>query len=186
MLHMKALFLTVAAVFILAAVSPAYAQGKDVPIVAVIDMHRIMSESSAAKDAQRQINQYRDAYKAQIVKEEDALRQEDEQLRRQRPILSQEAFNQKRQDFKRKVTDVQRRVQDRRKALEESLVDVRRKIGAAVSKIVNNLANTRRFYIVIDRSQVMFVDNNVEITSEVLAALDAQLATIKVPKPNVP
>ena len=186
MFPMKSLLATVIAVCVFVSATVSNAQVMETPTVAVLDMQRIMRESSAAQDANRQITQYRDAYKAQIAKEEDALRQEDEQLRRQRTILSQEAFNQKRQEFQRKVTDVQRRVQDRRKALEESLVQVRRQIGSTVSKIVNDLANKKRFHIVIDRSQVMFVDGSVEITSDVITALNQTLATINVPKPNVP
>jgi Skp family chaperone for outer membrane proteins len=186
MLYMKTLFAAVVAACVLAATVPSHAQVMETPTVAVIDMKRIMSEANAAKDAHRQITQYRDSYRSQIAKEEDALRQEKEQLDRQRTILSQEAFNQKRQEFQRKVTDVQRKVQDRRKALEETLVEVRRQIGTTVSKIVNELANEKRFHIVVDRSQVMYVASNVEITSDVLAALNKQLATIKVPKPNVP
>ncbi len=186
MIKFKSLLLVAVAFAVALAASASQAQVMQTPTVAVIDMQRILREASAARDAGRQIAQYRDSYKAQIAKEEDALRQEDEQLRRQRTILSQEAFNTKRQEFQRKVTDVQRRVQDRRKALEQALAEVRRKLGQTVSKIVTDLANQKKFHIVIDRSQVVFVAPSVEITSDVLAVLDRTMATISVPRPNVP
>ncbi len=153
-------------------------------VIAVLDFKSILAKSTAARGARQQIEAYREAYQAEIAKEEEALRREEQELGRQRAILAPEAFAEKRRAFERKVTDAQRRVQDRSRQLERTRVEIRNEIGRAVTKIVAGLVGERKFNIVLDREQVLLAADKLDITGDVLRELDRQLPEIKVPLPD--
>lgn len=153
-------------------------------IVAVLDFQLVLRESAAAKDIRRQIEVYRKTYQDEIKKEEDKLRAEEAELKQQRAILSPEAFEQRRQQFERKVIEVQRKVQDRTRALDAAFNDAMDKLQSTLIPIVTELTRTQRFNIVVEKSQVMFAATDLDITKDVIEALDKKLQTIKVPPPK--
>ncbi|MFX8106693.1 hypothetical protein ABTK92_20675, partial [Acinetobacter baumannii] len=77
------------------------------------------------RDARTQLERYRTSYQSEISRDEERLRKEDEELGRQRAVLSPDAFDKRRAEFERKVMDVQRRMQDRSVSLEQSFDKVR-------------------------------------------------------------
>jgi Skp family chaperone for outer membrane proteins len=164
---------------------PAAAQELPTATIAVIDTQKILREATAWQDARKQIDGYRDKFQGEIAKDEESLRNQQQELTRQRPVLSPSAFEEKRQEFQREVAEVQRKAQDRRRALERISNSVRSEIGQSVKKIVSELAQVKRFNIVLDRGQVLFRADSVEITAQILAELNKRLPSIKVPAPQI-
>lgn len=179
----------VAAALLLTA--PATAQDKEqademLPpaIVAVLDFQLVLRESAAAKDIRRQIEGYRKGYQDEIRKEEEKLRAEEAELKQQRAILSPEAFEERRQRFEQKVMEVQRKVQDRTRALDAAFNEAMDQLQSTLVPIVTDLTRTQRFNIVVEKSQVMFAATDLDITKDVIEALNKKLRTIKVPPPK--
>ncbi len=163
---------------------PAAADKTKVAVVAIIDLQKILRESKAALDVVAQVEAYKNAFQDQIRLEEEELRSEEQELKRQRPILSQEAFDQKRRAFERRVTEVQRRVRERSRALDQVMRQSRQTLSGEVRAIVSEMSGTNGFNLVLERSQVVFFDNAVEITTDVMARLNKRLPAIKVPPPK--
>jgi Skp family chaperone for outer membrane proteins len=152
-------------------------------IVAVIDSQRITRDAAAFKNARQQIEQYRSRYQAEIAKEEEKLRAEEQELGRQRAGLAIEAFDAKRRDFERRVTDVQRKVQDRSRQLDDLFKGVRQDVGKMLVTIVTEMASERGFHIALDRAQVTYRADGTDITDEVLKRLDKRMPTVSVTLP---
>jgi Skp family chaperone for outer membrane proteins len=171
------------AMAVLVAVAPAAAQKMPAAAVAVVDSQRIGRDAAAFKSARQQLDQYRAGYQAEIAREEEALRTEEQELSRQRTVLAPDAFEARRRDFERKVTEVQRRVQDRSRQLEQSFNGVRAEVGKQLVAIVRELANERGITLVLDRAQVMFHADSIDVTGEVLKRLDQRLPSVKVSVP---
>ena len=163
---------------------PAVADKTKVATVAIIDLQKILRESKAALDVVAQVEVYKNNFQEQIRLEEEELRSDEQELKRQRPILAQEAFDQKRRAFERRVTEVQRRVRERSRALDQVMRQSRQTLSREVRAIVSEMSGTNDFNLVLDRSQVVFFDNSVEITSDVMARLNERLPAIKVPPPK--
>ena len=164
--------------------SPAAAETIKAAVVAIIDLQKILRESKAALDVVAQVETYKNAFQDQIRREEEQLRSEEQELKRQRPILAQEAFDQKRRAFERRVTEVQRRVRERSRALDQVVRQSRQTLSREVRAIVSEISKTSGFNLVLDRSKVVFFDNAVEITTDVMARLNKRLPAIKVPPPK--
>ena len=168
----------------LAMAQPATAQQKMKPVaIAVIDGQRIEREAMAIKDAREQLQRVRSAYQAEVAKEEEKFRAEEQELARQRTVLTGEAFDARRRDFERRVTEVQRQVQERSRQLEQSFNDVRGEVGKAMVVIIGDLAKERDFSLVIHRAQTAYRADGLDITDEVLKRLDKKLPTFKVNLP---
>lgn len=164
----------------------AQAAGNKVPpaIIAVIDSQRVNREAAALKNARQQLEQFRFSFQSEIAKEEEKLRAEEQEIARQRSVLSPEAFEQRRQAFQAKVVDLQKRIQERSQSLEKMLNGVREQVTVQVIEILKGLAQERGFNMVLDRAQVqIFIGDSIDITPEVLKRLDQRLPTVKVNLP---
>ncbi len=185
--------LLIAAVLVLGAALPALAQAQRAPaaggkvppaVIAVIDIQRIMRDASAHKGARQQLEQFRNSFQAEMAKEDEKLRAEDQELVRQRSILTPEVWDQRRQAFQTKVIEVQRRVQERSQAVDKSMAGVREQIAQQVVKILEELGGERGFNMVLDRSQMhVIIGDNIDLTVEVLKRLDQRLPSVKVNLP---
>ena len=186
--------LLIAAVLVLGAALPALAQAQRAPaagggkvppaVIAVIDIQRIMRDASAHKGARQQLEQFRNSFQAEMAKEDEKLRAEDQELVRQRSILTPEVWDQRRQAFQTKVIEVQRRVQERSQAVDKSMAGVREQIAQQVVKILEELGGERGFNMVLDRSQMhVIIGDNIDLTVEVLKRLDQRLPSVKVSLP---
>ncbi|HEX6956860.1 MAG TPA: OmpH family outer membrane protein [Ferrovibrio sp.] len=154
-------------------------------IIAVIDSQRINREAAALKNARQQLEQYRAGFQSEIAKEEEKLRNEEQEISRQRSVVTPEVFQQKRQAFQGKVVDLQKRIQERSQSLEKMLNSVRDQVTVQVVDILKELATERGFNFVLDRAQVqLFVGDSIDITPEVLKRLDKRLPTVKVALPS--
>jgi len=191
---LRSLACLLVAVIAAAAVAPAFAQAQRAPaasggkvppsVIAVIDIQRIMRDASAHKGARQQLEQFRNGFQAEMAKEDEKLRAEDQELMRQRSILAPEVWDQRRQAFQSKVVEVQRRVQERSQAVDKSMAGVRDQIAQQVVKILEELGGERGFNMVLDRSQMhIIIGDNIELTAEVLKRLDQRLPSVKVNLP---
>ena len=84
---------------------PALAQESDakpIPtaVVAVFDMQRIFRNARAAQNVSGQVKSFYDAGLAEITSREEELRQEQQALARQRPVLSPEAYGERERAFR--------------------------------------------------------------------------------------
>lgn len=181
-----AVALVALAVSALPGLALAQAAGGKVPpsIIAVIDSQRVNREAAALKNARQQLEQFRFSFQSEIAKEEEKLRAEEQEIARQRSVLSPEAFEQRRQTFQAKVVDLQKRIQERSQSLEKMLNGVREQVTVQVIEILKGLAAERGFNMVLDRAQVqIFIGDSIDITPEVLKRLDQRLPTVKVNLP---
>ena len=173
-----------AAVFFLA-ISPTLAVAQKLPpaSVAVIDTQKILQDAAAFKTARKQLDEQRTKYQAEFGKEEEKLRVEEQEVNRQRAVLSPDAYEAKRRDFEKKVVDVQRRVQDRSRQLEQTFGGARNDVGKTMRKIVSDLAGERGFNVVLEVAQLNYSAPDLDITAEVLKRLDQQMPTVKLALP---
>lgn len=148
--------------------------------IAVVDIQKVVKNSSASKDISSQIEKKRAAYQAAITKQEEELRKEDQALAKQQAILSPEAFQQKAKAFKSRVADVQKDVQSRRVKLEKAYEEAVLEVQKVVLDIVSKLAAEKGFVIAIPTSQILYAKPDMDITTEVLTRLNSRLSKVQV------
>ena len=170
-------------------ISPARAQQAAAPTapaglkVGVIDIDQIRRDSTAVKDARDQIAALQSTIQAEIQKEENELRDANQELARQRTLLSPEAFNEERRKFEARLVEIQRKVQERRQELDDIQNDVMRRMNEAMAEVVVEIAQEQGFTLILRFDQSVFVGQDLLITKVVLDRLNKKLPSIKVAEP---
>lgn len=167
---------------------PAQAQASlPAAVAVVVDYQRILRDAKAAQAIRTQIDARRKALQDQFAKEEKRLFDADKELAKQRGVLSPEAFAEKRKAFEEDVVRVQRQAQQRRRQLDQVATIALGEVRNAMVDIVGELAEQRKFNIVLPSSAVLLFSPSIDLTDEVMTQLDKRLPTVKVPeKPPEP
>lgn len=175
----------IVALTVLAFSPVAEAQDKATAInIAVININAIRNNALAVKSISDQVNTYRTAFQNEIQKEEEALRDANQELSRQRTLLSAEAFAEKRREFEQRVTQVQQAVQQRKGHLDRVQAESMGKVQDALNKIVSEIASVRGYNLILRQDQTVLVNPSLDITAPVLAALNKDLASVVVADPS--
>ncbi|MDB2414773.1 OmpH family outer membrane protein [Rickettsiales bacterium] len=148
--------------------------------IAVVDIKAIMEGSKAAEDVRNQIKKSRNKYQSEIAKKEETLRQDDQKLAKLHSTLSPEAFEAKKKEFKEKLIEVQRDVQIKRSKLDTALTKALETIQETILSIVEDLAKEKKFDLALPNSQVLYSDESLDITQEVLDLLNKKLPKVKI------
>jgi outer membrane protein len=153
------------------------------PIV-VADVVTILRDAQAVQGIRTQIERQRNTYQAELQKQENELRNADQELAKQRAILSPEAFAQKRRELEKRVSDAQQSVQDRRRALDTGFNAAMQKVNDAMVQVIGEIVSEKNYQIVITKTQVVIVQTSLDITPEVLRRLNRKLPTVAVSIPQ--
>lgn len=172
-----------------AATPPAFAEDAKAtlkaPVIAVVDVQKIMQESNASKGVSKSFETLRETYQKEISALEDKLRKSEEELRKQQTVLAPDALATKRRDFEKQVGDVQKTVQTRKKALENALNEAMAVVHKNMVEIVADVARERGANLVLARQQFVLVDTNLDVTDTVMERVNKKLpqVALNVPKP---
>ncbi len=162
----------------------AAAQSARNPVIAIIDMQRILRESLAVKVMQRDLEQQRSSFQGELKQKEEALRNTDQELARQRAVLSADAYAKRRQELEREVARIQREIQERRKGLDEIYGQGMRQVRLRLIDIVQSIANARGADLVLAKANVVLVRPDLEITEEALERLNQELPSVALSVPQ--
>ena len=154
------------------------AQEPNTPVLAIIDVQRILRESTAVKSLSRDIEERKGQYQGQLRKKEDALRKADQELTRQRSILSAEAYAQKRGELEREVATHQREARKRKRELEQLFASGMSKVRNELRKIAKEIAEERGLDLILSKATVVTVKPKFEITKEAVNRLNARLPEV--------
>lgn len=149
--------------------------------IAIVDYPLIQKNSTAMVNIQSQIEKRRLLYQEEISQQEKELRANDQELLRQRSVLATEAFALKRREFEAKVAQVQRRVQERKRELDQAFEYGTKQVQLVINDIIAELSKQRNFNLVLSRQQIVFAENSLNISEDIIQILNERLPRVQVP-----
>ena len=159
----------------------------DVPLkIAVIDLDIIRRDAAVVRDIRQQLGRYRARFQADIQKEEEEVRNADQELARQRAILAPETFAEARRKFKQRLAEAQRMVQQRKQALDKSRSEAMGEVNRNLNQVVADIARENSLTFILRRGQTVLWPKSLDITAKVLEQLNAKLPSLNVPEPEPP
>ncbi len=166
------------------ALAPALtAEGIPTPVVIVVDIQQILQNSTAAKGIRDERDKYLQAYQVEFSADENALRQADQELAKQRTLISQEAFAEKVKAFEKKAADFQNKVQNRRRALEQSYGTAMSQVQQTIVQVTDQVAQELKANLVLNKSQTFLLDPKMDVSPIVTERLNKSLESVVFPKP---
>jgi outer membrane protein len=172
---MKKLFLITLATLSLLA-TPALAETS----VAVVNVAKIMRDSKAATSVRSQLQAKQKAFQTELDAKEKALLAEDQALVKQKDSADKAGFEKKVKDFREKAATEQRAVQGKKASLDKAFAASLEEIQKNVLDIVKQVATEKKVSLVVSSAQVLYGDQSLDVTDEVLKRLDAKLPTVAV------
>ena len=172
----RAAFLS-AFIFSASQVADASAEGTK---FATINIQDIMTKSTAVQSINKQMEEKRNALQSQVSKKEEQLRNSEQELAKQRNVLSAEALEKKKNEFRDDVTTAQKDMQQKRASLEKGVAKAMTEVQKTVQKIVEDISKEKGFDAAIATNQLIFAKPEMDITPQVVEKLNKSLPDVKV------
>lgn len=152
-------------------------------VIAVVDTQLLLKNSMAGKDITRQVEEIRAKYQAEIDRRQNALRVEEQEIRRQSTILAPAALVEKQRAFRDKVALEQQYVQETTRMVDQSIAKSMSEIQRSIFKILGEMKDEYGFTMVLDKSQILFGLKVMDLSPQILARLDQRLTKVPVQLP---
>ena len=147
----------------------------------VVDLNEITRKSLMSKDIARQIDSKRRAFRDEIKNEEEKLRLDNDELQKQRVLLSPEALQNKYRALQQRQTALQRKVQQRNQEFIRLRSFATREFEKERVKAVMDVTKKHKFTLVIRRREVVVRADFLDITGLVLETLNKRKTKFNIP-----
>jgi outer membrane protein len=142
--------------------------------IGFIDIQRVISESQAGKQA-------RDRFQAQVKKAESDILKERQDLDRIKndlekkgPLLKEEERRNVEADFQKRSVNLQRRMSDYQQELQAKNNEMMSDILKDLEKIVNEVGKAEKFTLILERSQILYSDQGIDISTKVIETYNSR------------
>jgi len=146
--------------------------------VAYLDMKFVLNNSKAGKGAQDFLQKSFQANQKKYLDKENALKNEESDLLKQKTILTKEEYQKKSDDLRKKVIDYQ---SQRRTSLEKittQRVEARQKLLEKLDPILKTYIKENDISLIIDRKNVLMGNTNLDITNIIVEKLNKELPSL--------
>ena len=147
---------------------------------AIVDMDFLVNNSKAGKYIQSNIKTHNDKIKAQFVKKEKKIKEEEKKLISQKNVLTEE-------DYKKKIQELNKQIiaytEERKKEISKSNKkknDALVKLLANINNILVDYAAKNKIALVLDKKNIIITENSNDITQKIFEILDKKITKIKI------
>lgn len=147
---------------------------------AVVDVESILEHSLAIQHIKKSINRISDQIQSEMSVKELQLKKVEADLIKERGILDSEEFEKKVLVFNKKVSETQQEMQRKKNALEQAHAAAISEVHNNTIAVISELSKKYGFNIVFPSTQVLFVENDLNITLEVISNLNERLKVVEV------
>ena len=155
--------------------------------IAVIRMDAVQGEAQAIKDLRAQKEKYESDLRDELTRDQKALEKEKVEIEKSQDVLSRDALQRRVVDYQNKVTKLQRDLTERAQSIEMSYQKALNEIQAKhLDPIIEGVIAKKKLSLVIDGRMARTGANteNLDITNDVVKALDKKVSKVKMETPK--
>jgi Skp family chaperone for outer membrane proteins len=154
------------------------------PVLAIIDVQKVLRESTAVKALSKRVEKQKVQHQDELREQERDLRKADQELARQRSILSPEAYAKKRGELEKRVGTLQRAARNRKRKLGKIFTQGMARVQAELGNIAREIAEERGIDLILSKATVVLVKPKFEITQEAVRRLNARMPDLPAAQPE--
>ena len=163
---------------------PAPARAQDGTVIAILDMERILRDSKATTTLRQEIDKQRQVHQTTLREQEQALRSADQELARQRAVLSAEAFATKRKELQEQANRLQQEFVSRQTEMEQLFGRGVSQVRQALAEVAKEIADEQGINLILLKATIVLASRELDITEEALKRLDERLPAVDVTPPG--
>lgn len=152
--------------------------------IVFIDQTEIEQNATAFRGLLTQRDKMANGLQAEINRIEKELRTADEDLSKQRSVLSPDAYTQKRRELDNRFSSAQQSVQNRKRDIDQSIGDAYNKVMKQVFAIVAELVKENDYKVVLERKVVVVAETALDISPEVITRLNKKMPSVAIATPK--
>ena len=148
--------------------------------IAVVDVESVLEHSLAIAQIKDFMNNISKQIHNDLTIKEKSLKQDEAELIAQRGVLATEQFEEAVSEFNKKISSIQQEKQKKKAELDQAHVAAITEVHENTVAVIKELSQKYGFNLVFPSSQILFVENNLNITLEVISKLNERLKTVKI------
>jgi outer membrane protein len=152
--------------------SVAYAQERIK--IGFIDIQRVISESQPGKRAKERFQAQVKKAESDVVKERQDLEKLKADIEKKGPLLKDEERRNLEADYQRRSVTLQRAMSDYQQELQQKNNEMMADILKELEQIVNEVGKADKFTLILERSQILYSDQGIDITSKVIETYNSR------------
>ena len=155
--------------------------------IAVIRMDAIQSDAAALQDLRKQKESYESQLREELTKRQKKLEKEKAEIEKSQDVLSREALQRRVVDYQNRVNELQRDLSERAQSIEMSFQKALNEMQTKhLDPIIEGTIAKKKLSLVVDGRFARIGSNaeNLDITDEIVKALDKKVSKIKMDKPK--
>lgn len=155
--------------------------------IAVIRMDAIQADANVLKNLREQKEKYENKLRDDLTAQQKKLEKEKAEIEKSQDVLSQEALQRRVVDYQNKVTKLQRDLTERAQSIEASYQKALNEIQTKhLDPIIEGVIDKKNLSLVIDGRMARMGANSddLDITNEVVKALDKKVSKVKMETPK--
>lgn len=142
--------------------------------IGYIDIQRVVAESQAGKRARERFQAQVKKAEADILKERQELDRLKSDLDKKGPLLKDEERRNLESDLQKRSITLQRSMSDYQQDLQVKNNEMMSDILKELEKIVNEVGKAEKFTLILERSQILYSDQGIDITSKVIETYNSR------------
>lgn len=174
-----------AAFAVTTAAAPATVMAAQKSEVVVMNQAKVLQESKAGQSIAAQIKGYTDAANKELTAAGTQLQQQASSLQQRAESMSDDEKRKAAQTFAQQRQGAAQLQQIKTAEIAQAEQDAITKLSEQLEPVVKDIMRKRKARIVLRRTDVAVMDDAVDITDEVIKALDKRVSTIAVTKPDI-
>ena len=147
--------------------------------IAILNIDKLLHESKAAKGIQTDLEEHRLKFQDEMKKHEENFIAFEKALVEQQKNLRPEEFAIKRKEFDAQVAEVHQKATERREQIENAFSQAMEKIQETILLLVRDMAVKNKYKLVVPRNFIIYQEEGLEITEEILKELDQKLPSVQ-------
>lgn len=155
--------------------------------IAVVRMDAIQNEATALQDLKKQKESYEAKLRDELEKRQKELEKEKAEIEKSQDVLSRDALQRRVVDYQNKVTELQRDLTERAQSIEISFQKALNEVQAKhLDPVIEGIIAKKNLSLVIDGRFARTGANaeNLDITNEVVSALNKKVSSVKMDTPQ--
>lgn len=157
------------------ALSVSFASAQERMKIGYIDVQRVIAESQSGKRAKERFQVQVKKAEADVQKERQDLERLKSDLDKKGPLLKEEERRSMEADLQKRSVILQRTMNDYQQDLRQKESEIMSDILKEVEQIVNEVGKAEKFTLIFERSQIIYSDQGIDITSKVIETYNSRV-----------
>jgi outer membrane protein len=142
--------------------------------IGFIDIQRAISDSQAGKRAKERFQAQVKKAEAELLKEKQELERLKSDLDKKGPLMREDERRNVESDLQRRYVNYQRAMADQQQELRQREGAMTADILKDLEKIVNEIGKTEKFTLILERNQILYSDQGIDITNKVIEVFNTR------------